>query len=62
EAMDDDLDVPRALDALDASATRVLNGTADPGEQAALRACLATLGFAFAGAIGPANGHYEPTL
>jgi cysteinyl-tRNA synthetase len=60
-AMDDDFDAPRALDALDEAATRVLSGGGGADEQAALRECLAILGFEFAGARGPASGHYEPT-
>jgi cysteinyl-tRNA synthetase len=60
EAMDNDLDVPAALAALDASASRILAGSATEGESAALRAALATLGFAFAGARGPANGDFTP--
>ncbi|MEX0784457.1 MAG: cysteine--tRNA ligase [Dehalococcoidia bacterium] len=62
DAMDDDFDAPAALDVLDAAAERVLAGAAAPGEQQALRESLATLGFAFAGARGPATGHMEPTL
>ncbi len=59
-AMDDDLDVPAALDTLDRAATRVLAGTAAPGEQETLRRCLGILGFAFAGARGPANCDLSP--
>ena len=59
-AMVNDFDVPAAMDALDRAATRVNAGTATPGEAAALRAALATLGFAFAGARGPANGDLKP--
>ncbi|MCC6381226.1 MAG: cysteine--tRNA ligase [Dehalococcoidia bacterium] len=58
--MDDDLDTPGALDLLDMAATRVLAGTAEAGEQKSLRTALATLGFGFAGARGPANGSFEP--
>ena len=60
EAMDDDLDTPRALDVLDEAATRVLAGSGTPGEPAELRRLLAVLGFAFAGARGPANGNLSP--
>mgnify|MGYP000854747147 CR=1 FL=1 len=60
EAMDDDFDVPAAIHRLDAAATRVNTGTADPGEAPALRAALSTLGFGFAGARGPANGDLTP--
>ena len=56
-AMDDDLDSPRALDALDAGADRVLTGGAGA---ATLRNALAVLGFAFAGARGPATGDLNP--
>jgi hypothetical protein len=59
-AMDDDFDVPGALAALDAAASRVLAGTAATDEAAALRAGLSTLGFGFAGARGPANGDLTP--
>jgi cysteinyl-tRNA synthetase len=61
-AMDDDFNAPAALDVLDAAAERVLAGRAEPGEQASLRRCLAVLGFAFAGAKGPATGQFEPGL
>ena len=57
--LDDDFDVPGALDVLDAAATRVLAG-GDPGEAVAIRRVLAVLGFAFAGARGPANGDFHP--
>jgi cysteinyl-tRNA synthetase len=59
-ALDDDFDVPAALDVLDAAATRVLQGTAAEGEQLALRDALGALGFAFAGARGPATGDFSP--
>lgn len=59
-AMDDDFQAPAALDALDAAATRVISGAAAEGEAAALRSALATMGFAFAGARGPANGDFSP--
>lgn len=61
-AMDDDLDVPRALELLDEAATRVVAGSGAAGEAQTLRECLAVLGFAFAGAVGPANGHFAPEL
>ncbi len=57
EAMDDDLDTPRALDLLDRAAERALAGDGRAGE---LRALLAVLGFAFAGARGPATGDLTP--
>jgi len=59
-AMDDDLDVPRALEALSAVAGRVVTGLAGDGEAEALREALATMGFAFAGARGPATGDLTP--
>ena len=59
-AMDDDLDVPAALDALSAVAERVLTGVAGPGEKAALKEALSIMGFSFAGARGPANGDFNP--
>ncbi len=52
-AMEDDFDLPSALDRLDEAAARILAGSASPGEQAVLIESLATLGFAFAGAAGP---------
>ena len=58
EAMDNDFDVPRALDLLDEAAQRL--GTGGSGEAADIRACLAVLGFGFAGARGPANGDLTP--
>ena len=60
EALDDDFDVPRAFDILDEAATRVLNGVAEPGEAEEVRGFLAVLGFAFAGARGPATGDLSP--
>jgi cysteinyl-tRNA synthetase len=59
-AMDDDIDTPRALTALDQAAARVLDGTSTEGEPNALRAAASVLGFAFAGARGPANGDLSP--
>ena len=59
-AMDNDFQAPAALAALDAAATRVISGAGAEGEAAALRAALATMGFAFAGARGPANGDFSP--
>ena len=58
--MDTDFNVPGAIDILDTTARRILDGTADPGEAPELRRSLAILGFAFAGARGPANGDLEP--
>lgn len=60
ERLDDDFDAPGAIATLDEAASRVLAGSAQPGEAAAVRDVLATLGFAFAGARGPANGSFEP--
>jgi cysteinyl-tRNA synthetase len=60
ERLDDDFDVPGALDAADASAHRVLTGTGDAAEAAAVRKALQLLGFAFAGGRGPANGDFSP--
>jgi cysteinyl-tRNA synthetase len=54
ERLDDDFDTPGAFDLADVSARRVLDGSAEEGEAEALRAALAALGFAFAGAKGPA--------
>ncbi len=60
EAMDDDFGVPAALDVLDSAAEQVLAGGAHEGERAAVRGALAVLGFAFAGARGPATGDLTP--
>jgi cysteinyl-tRNA synthetase len=60
EAMDADLDTPRALQVLDEAATRVIAGSGDSGEASAVAAALAVLGFAYAGARGPANGDFAP--
>lgn len=59
-AMDSDFDVPAALDRLDTVARRVTSGVAAADEAASLRTALATLGFGFAGARGPANGDRSP--
>lgn len=59
-AMDDDLDTPAALDRLDESAIRVMQGSAGEGEAEALVASLRSIGLAYAGARGPANGDFEP--
>lgn len=61
-ALNDDFDAPAALHVLDDAATRVLAGGAAPGEAEALREILSVLGFAFAGARGPATGHLSPVL
>ncbi|MCC6958874.1 MAG: cysteine--tRNA ligase [Dehalococcoidia bacterium] len=60
EAMEADFNVPVALAALDEAAGRIASGVAEMGEAAALRSALATLGFGFAGARGPANGDVTP--
>lgn len=59
EALDDDFDLPRAFAELDDLAARVL-ARGDEGLRAAVRASLAVLGFAFAGAPGPATGVIAP--
>ncbi len=53
-AMDDDMDTGAAIRLLDEAAARVLAGSAEEGDQGALTEALRTLGFAFAGALGPA--------
>jgi cysteinyl-tRNA synthetase len=58
--LDDDFDTPGALDTLDEAAQRVLAGAAANGEATAICEALKVLGFAFAGARGPANGSFEP--
>ncbi|MFN0095906.1 MAG: cysteine--tRNA ligase [Dehalococcoidia bacterium] len=60
EAMDDDFNAPQALEGLDAAAARVAAGVAETGSAAAVRQALGILGFAFAGARGPANGDFAP--
>ena len=62
ETIDNDFDAPVALDVLDAAASRLLAGAGSDGEGEALRECLAVLGFAFAGAKGPASGYLGSTL
>ena len=60
EALDSDFDSPAATRVLHAAATRQLQGDAGEGERNELRTALAVLGFAFAGARGPANGDFAP--
>lgn len=60
DAIDNDFDAPGALAALELVAGNVRNGSAAPGDAAALRSALAVLGFAFAGARGPATGNLDP--
>lgn len=58
--LDDDFDTPGALDLLDTAAKRILAGSAEADEQVKLRSALSLLGFAFAGARGPASGDFTP--
>lgn len=58
--LEDDFDVPGTLDAAERVARRVLGGVSDQGEATALRETLRILGFAFAGARGPATGDFSP--
>ena len=60
QAMDNDFDVPGALEVLEKAASRVLAGSAAVDEAPGLRASLGTLGLGFAGARGPANGDLNP--
>ncbi|MBI5947100.1 MAG: cysteine--tRNA ligase [Chloroflexi bacterium] len=60
EAMDDDFGTPTALDLLDEAASRVLAGTGETDDAEAIRESLGVMGFAFAGARGPANGDFNP--
>jgi len=60
EALDEDFDVPRALDAIDELALRVLAGSGSSEDAAGVRRALAVLGFDFAGARGPATGDLTP--
>jgi len=60
EALDSDFNTPAAMTVLHAAATRQLQGSAGDGEREQLRIALAVLGFAFAGARGPANGDFTP--
>ncbi len=58
--LEDDFDAPGALEAADSIASRVLAGAGGEGEAEAVRVGLQVLGFAFAGARGPANGDLTP--
>ena len=58
--MDDDFKAPDAIEQLDRTAASVLRGAADAATAGALRQALSALGFAFAGARGPANGDLTP--
>lgn len=60
DAMDDDLNTPLALQKLSASANRIINGNDQTGEAEALQEALNILGFAFAGARGPALNDFSP--
>ncbi|MCZ2110859.1 MAG: cysteine--tRNA ligase [Dehalococcoidia bacterium] len=60
ERLDDDLDTPGVLGVLDAAAEGVLSGTAGASDAATIHEVLRILGFAFAGARGPANGDMRP--
>ncbi|MCC7088674.1 MAG: cysteine--tRNA ligase [Dehalococcoidia bacterium] len=60
EAMDADFNVPEALDVLDEAAHRLQSGPGNATSAAEIRTALATLGFAFAGARGPATGDLTP--
>lgn len=60
EAMDADFNVPEALDVLDEGAHRLQSGPGNATSAAEIRTALATLGFAFAGARGPATGDLTP--
>ncbi|MEP6870456.1 MAG: cysteine--tRNA ligase [Anaerolineaceae bacterium] len=60
EALDSDFDTPAALRALHAAAERQLTTAPSESERGELRTALAILGFAFAGARGPANGDLTP--
>jgi cysteinyl-tRNA synthetase len=58
-ALDADFDVPAALIALDQACERGVSAGNEP-VRAAVRSAAATLGFAFAGARGPATGDFQP--
>lgn len=58
--LEDDFDTPGALHVLDAAASRIAAGSAADGERESVQAGLALLGFAFAGARGPATGDLKP--
>ncbi|MBA4180661.1 MAG: cysteine--tRNA ligase [Anaerolinea sp.] len=60
EELNEDFNTPVALQVLDSAAARIVAGTAGRAEQAGLRGALSILGFAFAGARGPANGDFDP--
>jgi cysteinyl-tRNA synthetase len=58
-ALDADFDVPAALIALDQACERAASSGNEP-VRAAVRSAAAMLGFAFAGARGPATGDFQP--
>ena len=60
EELNEDFNTPVALQVLDSAAARVIAGTAGRAEQSDLGKALSILGFAFAGARGPANGDFNP--
>ena len=60
EAMDADFDAPGALHVLDEAAERLQSGSGESTTAAEIRTALSTLGFAFAGARGPATGDLTP--
>ncbi len=60
EAVDEDFRASAGIDVLDQAASRVLAGAADADDAGAVKVALAVLGFAFAGARGPALGDLTP--
>ena len=59
-ALDSDFDTPAALQVLHEAAARQLASAGEVDDRNELRTALAVLGFAFAGARGPANGDVTP--
>ncbi|MEP7216056.1 MAG: cysteine--tRNA ligase [Anaerolineaceae bacterium] len=60
DALDSDFDTPAALRILHATAERQLAFDSSQTDRDELRTALAVLGFAFAGARGPASGDFTP--
>lgn len=60
ETVDKDFDVPHALRRLEAAAAQVTRSEGSHDVAAAIRAAMSALGFAWAGARGPANGDLDP--
>lgn len=60
EHLDNDMDVPGAITSLDEAAVRIVNGSGESSDAAAIAEACRVLGLAFAGARGPALGDFDP--